>query len=104
MNIVIELADNVTAAAERRVRAVAAATQSSDINFNGDTISVVRGDFTCLAEGDDHSDAASLFTAVEQAIRDEREGTAWGIDGPYTLVPKAEGGYAYMTAEQMAAL
>lgn len=104
MHIVIQLADNITASAERRVRAVAAATAASDINFNGDTIAVERGDYTCIAEGEHHSDAAALFATVEQAIDDDMGGVLWHIDGPYTLVPKAEGGFVKMTAAQLEAL
>lgn len=91
MNIVIELGTNESAAAEARVRAVAKATEQHDINFNGDAISVQRGDFTCLAAGSGHSDAAALDALVNRVCQD---GYEFEHDGEYTLVPFAAGGRA----------
>lgn len=94
MQIVIQIADTESARAVAMVEAVAVATMQHDVNFSGDTISVESGDFTCLSEGEGHSDAARLFGLVQQTIEDARTGEAWETDGPYTLVPKSEGGFA----------
>jgi hypothetical protein len=101
MQITIQLADEVSAAAEARVHAVAAATEQHDINFSGDTITVDRGDYTCLTAGEVHKDAQALFALVQAAIAPDYEfprdyNDAEGAE--YMRVPFAEGGFIRLPA------
>ena len=92
MNIVIEIAGNADLGAFIRAKAVAHATELNDINFSGDVISVVRGDYTCISEGDGHSDAGKLFATIQDALQNEFE-VEIGVGGAvHTLIPFSGGG------------
>lgn len=97
MNIVIQLSEAVPASAEARVRMAAKATEQHDINFNGDTIAVERGDFTCLAGDDGHPDAGALFSLVQSVIA----GGEFEVDEGCLLVPFCEGGVAKIPLSQV---
>lgn len=72
MTTTIYVADTVSAAAFARVESLAAATADRDINWNGETIKVERGDFTCV-EGSDELRDTILLNAVDRAISGEDE-------------------------------
>lgn len=65
MQIAIELGDEVSAAAEATIRRMAELCVLHDVDFAGDEITVDRGDFTQIAAGDGHTDAATLFALVQ---------------------------------------
>jgi hypothetical protein len=88
MKIVIQLADTVTTAAFARVEQAAAATRLNHASFNGDEISVEYGDFTCIAEGDDHSEAPALYQLVQDVV----SSGPFDRNGPYIEIPYAGGG------------
>lgn len=89
MKIVVQVAHEVPEDAFARVQQVLDATQLHDISFNGCDLSAERSDFTCIEEGTSHSDAARLFSAVEDAIRNPFEHDPDG----YLLVPVGKGGF-----------
>jgi hypothetical protein len=91
MKIVIHLGDDVSTAAEARIKQAVAATAKHRAAFQGDSIAVQRGDFTCIHKGAGHSQAARLFGFV-QALAQENEAFKTDDDGRL-LVPLYDGGF-----------
>jgi hypothetical protein len=91
MEIVIELGDEVSNEAEALINQAVAACGRQEVDFNGDSIEVRRGDFTCIADGYGHSDAARLFALVQRIAQDP---APFQIDEEgYVLIPLSDGGF-----------
>ena len=91
MKIVVHLGDEVSSGAEARIRQALAATAKHRAAFQGDALAVERGDYTCIARGDGHPQAARLFGFV-QALAQEDEPFKTDDDGRL-LVPLYDGGF-----------
>ena len=72
MSTTIYVAEHVSATAFSRVQALAEQTSLRDVNWNGATINVERGDFTCV-EGSDELRDTILLNAVDRAIAGDDE-------------------------------
>ena len=96
MNITIQVAESESGAAFSRVQAAAQATEQHAASFNGDTISVEWGDFTCLTAGEGHADAGALYALAQRVIKIEFDRDAAG----YLLVPFSGGGFARIMSDR----
>ncbi len=91
MQIIIELGDEVTPPAELLIRQAVEACARNEVDFQGDDLAVRRGDFTCVAEGEGHSDAARLFALVQHIAADP---APFSVDhDSCTLIPLSGGGF-----------
>lgn len=90
MRVTVQLGDEVSKVAEASVRRAVVATSAHDVNFSSYELTVERGDFTCIGEGDGHPNAPQLLALVHQVI----DAPEFDTEGPFDLVPIACGGFA----------